>query len=219
VWRVDDHGAQRVSADGSPFGPVRSLPAGFHADPGFNGGATPDLVGLIRQIPNVPGPAGLDFRLWNPDTGRSLIPSDACDGVTSTPTLAAYIPCEDKTVRLIDMRTGRTRTIPIKAGYGAATSAVLSPDGTHLAVALGGVSAGETALAFTVIDLRTGDVKVFANPYGLTPVEWSPDSKTLVLIGDAGGSNQLAYWQPGMSQPAAIRLGVITDESHLAVLE
>ena len=218
LWRVDGRAAQRVAADGSPSGALHPLPAGFHADPGFNGSASPNLVSLIRQIPNVPGPAGLDFRLWNPDTGRSLIPSDACDGVTSTAVLAAYIPCENSTVRVIDMRTGRTRTFALKGGYGSATSLVLSPDGSHLAVALGGVAAGETALAFAVTDLRTGDIEVFPNPYGLTPAEWSPDSTTLVLIGDAGGSNQLAYWRPGMAQPAAIRLGVITDTSHLAVL-
>jgi len=214
LWRVGPHGAQRITVAGDTQGTVRALPVGFNA---ARGSDTPQLTNLVvvgRPHPGVARPGGLLLELWDPDNGRTMAIPSTCTGVASTVDVAAYTHCNKSTVYLLDPRTGRTSAVPIPGGYDSASSIAISPNGGSVGVAL----SGPAGVAVGIVDLHTHLVQVLPDDDGLLPTEWSADSSTLVLVGNNGRQDALAYWQPGMSGVAAIRVPVDADETHLAVV-
>jgi hypothetical protein len=216
LWRIGQDGAQRVTATGAVQGPLRRLPDGFSATREFNSPPMTDLVVLDRQLPGIVGPSGVVNQLWDPDTGRTMNVPSTCAGIASAVGFAAYAYCNRTVVNVLDRHTERTRAVKIPGGYDRTSSIVMSPDGASVAVGLG--ASGGPAVAVAVVDLRTHEVHVIPDVYGLQPAQWSPDSSTLVLLGNNGSSDALAYWQPGMSGVAAIRIPVAADETHLAIV-
>ena len=82
------------------------------------------------------------------------------------------------TLRLYDLRTGRTATVSEEALpslHGPATS--WSPDGTRLAFA--------DAVGIRIYDVDRGEVGALPEISGATP-DWSPDGERLVFVSPAG---------------------------------
>lgn len=223
LWRSDEGRVRHYDATGHPTGPWYRYPLHLEEDPlGATRDAIISTVGAVNY--NEPHPV-----LWFPRTGRIAPFDNPCPTVYEVGhRTIAYASCDASNVRVLDADSGRTKTLPLPRRLVlAGNDPVLSPDGSKLAVLAvrQGADIGEPSLY--VFDVKTSavtDVKTSA-----APLTWSADSSVLVLNvnGDASapttentpaGALPLAYWRPGMTQPAGIRLDLGSGSYTIAAL-
>ncbi len=115
----------------------------------------------------------------------------------------AYVSFENKAAAVFvqRVRTGERRQVSARAGVNGAPS--FSPDGTKLALTLGG-SGGN--LDIYVLDLASqGLTRITQDPSIDTEPVWSPDGQTLYFTSDRGGAAQI-YAAPPQANARARRI-------------
>jgi Tol biopolymer transport system component len=110
-----------------------------------------------------------------------------------------------------DMSTGSERTLMKLSGRPSAAFGNLSPDGRYL----GAVLLDKPRMAVSIIDLSTGveqellRVSAPENFLGGPPVEWTPDSRAVVVRKEVGEKKQEIWLIPmDRGQPRRLDLGV-----------
>jgi len=188
-------------------------------------GATKDAIvsNLGAMDYNEPRPV-----LWYPENGRVVGFDNPCGGAyhVAGPTVA-FTSCDQAGIRLLDTRTGRTRTVHLPPGVAMnGTDPVISPDGSKLAVLAQPRRDDVDATSLYVIALKTGAVTNVQT--AAAPITWSADGSVLVLNMNGDGlaptplaapnGAPLAYWKPGMTAPAGIRINLNNDPFFVAAL-
>lgn len=185
IWTADPPGyIRRVDLTGHQIGARYRLPS-----------VSSPMVDTVRGLLLS---QGQDVVLWDPATGKRR---SITGYLTSN---ADTIVAVDHGLRVTNLRTGKTRTVP---GHITRDSAALSADGTLLALSRTDAFGVQH---FAVIDMRTGEVSDlggFSNG-NQASFRWAGNSHWLVTSSLQGTSQRLqliAVWQPGMFRPAFVR--------------
>ena len=189
---------------GRPMGPSYDVPAGFS---GGAMAATGDSLVILKDSPETDAQAAV----WTPSTGRLRPVGRGCYGaVTGAPAAIAFVSCDQRTLGVMDVRTGHLRTVHAPAGTVVDEVAMaLSRDGSELAFRASRLDGNDSDASLVLFDVRTGKVAVIAQ--GAIPLSWSGDGTTLLISNDVGESLYslpLGYWRVGMDRPAPIRIPV-----------
>jgi len=224
LWRTADGSIRRYDANGRPVGGWHHYPTGLEV-----GGTvgTDDAIVSNRGAENFNDPHPV---LWYPDSGRVVDVPDRClwNYGTGRHTLA-YVVCEQTSLKVLDTRSGRLRSLPLPHGSTVVgTGPVVSPDGTRIALELEPRSAPDGAASTVyIVDVRTGRISPLHT--SAAPLTWSQDGSVLLL--DTNGDDPsapttvtgtsfapLAYWKPGMTQLAGIRISLSDGSFAVAAL-
>ena len=224
LWRTSDGSIRRYDATGHPVGPWHHYPAALDVG---GSAATEDAVLSNRGAENFNDPHPV---LWYPETGRVVDVPDPCLWSFGTgPHTLVYVPCQQTTVRVLDTRTGRVKSLPLPHGWSVTGAGpVVSSDGTRVALTLAPRTApDEVPTTVYIVDVAAGRISPLHT--SATPLAWSSDGSVLLL--DTNGSDPgapstatgsvfvpLAYWKPGMTDLAGIRITVNDEPFAVAVL-
>jgi len=217
LWQVDGSVIHRLGPDAHQIGRSYTLPGGF--DPPF--AATADALVIARTSPD----AGTFPFLWTPLTGSlRALPGECNAGVFAAADRVVYVPC-DPVQRLValDPRTGTVRPLRSPPGLQVVDGTeLLAPDGRRVAAMVqppGADYEDPASTKLAVWDLDTGRVELIGA--AASAVAWSADSSVLLVNPrfDGGSTTNLplAYWTPGASALAPIRIPA-TDVSDTVAL-
>jgi hypothetical protein len=190
---------RKYSTTGAPLGPRVLLPAGYQMLQEIRGGL------LLARTGEILRPA--TYLLWRPGPARTVrtftnVLAAASNEIAWTGACSAN--CH---IHLLNLRTGRTTTVPVPGGSAPVFSA-MSPDGRFLAlrvIASSGGDGGDEGVRLDVITTATSH---------LTPVpDSSASSDALVGFGWSGGDqlvttmifstkSQVLAWHPSAASPA-----------------
>jgi len=222
MWRTDAGRIRRYDTTGHPIGPWRRYPTGLEVDPL---GATKAAIASNLGALDFNEPHAV---LWYPDSGRIVAFNNPCFGTYHVAQrILAFISCDQAGIHLLDTATGRTHTVHLPRGLMMdGSEPVLAPDGSKLAVVAGPRRGDVEATSLYVMDLKTAAVTNLHT--AAAPITWSADGSVLLLNINGDGVSPtsqppsanapLAYWKPGMSAPAGIRINLANDVFSLVAL-
>lgn len=195
--------AQQVSVAGAPIGAALTLPAGYLIVAGTS-------RGLLLE-PVAPQPGKMADKLWDPAAPRATL--GLADVIAVSPTLLASAPpCAVRCrVQLLNLATGRQRSVELPASSSVANAA-FSPDGKYLALQVSfgdNDDDGQLAVQLESVSTASGHLTVvpqsFASSDALVGFGWPASGDSLVAQLSFTSKEQLASWQPG-----AARLAIVT---------
>ena len=213
LWVATNGTWRHYDRTGRPTGPSYAGPAGFY---GGAMAATADSLVFPQDLPAM----GVRAAVWTPSTGRLRPVGRACYGaVTGARAAIAFVGCDQLQLGVMDVKTGRLRTVHAPAGTVVDEVAMaLSPDGSELAFRASPLDGDDISASLALLDVRTGKLSVIG--HGAIPLSWSEDGTTLLISNDVGGSPYslpLGYWRSGMDRPEPIRIA-LTSQSMSALL-
>jgi len=202
LWVASNGTWTHVDASGHRTGRTYRTPVGYSDGAMAAAGST---VILAENSPE----AGTQAAIWTPSSGRLVPVAGACDGaVTGARDAVAFVGCDQLTLGVMNVKTGRVRTVRTPPGTRVDEAGMaLSPDGTRLAFQASPLNGIDTNGSLMLFDATTGRVDVIAR--ATIPLSWSPDGSTLLVSRDVGENLYtvpFGYWKQGMSQPEPIRI-------------